>query len=298
MLPEMPTGPEFEAARALARSFRQMRGDVYPGAILAKCPGERATVPVEDLDYEPSRHIVIGMAMWGHPYSGSSKVDAAPALTVEGIVPLIACDMLRPPCGVPQIDAWIIRADAIAAAVNRRMPVVNGLSEFQTWAALGEAYAVLRRRTATLLQEAPSAAREAVLALADVLREEFPDTDLLDVAARELLAAVSMWQAATGSGSQVSKDAEVDPGLLTKPSDPLTPKQAAVYEIIMAVPADRGIKGPQILAALGKLKPPVDMDTSTLTRHIIPALKVRGVRNKKGVGYFIEQASLNSTSAP
>lgn len=294
----MPTGPEFETARALARSFRQMPGDAYPGAIIATCPGEQAMVPVEDSDYEPSRHFVFGMAMWGLACSAPVVGSAPTNRTLESIVPIIACDMLRPPCGVPRIDAWIIRADAIASAITRRMPAVNGLNECQSWAALGEAYAVLRRRTATLLQETPSTAREAILALADVVRQEFPDPVSLDTAARELLAAVSTWKAATGSGSQVPKDDEVDHGVLTQPSAPLTSKQAAVYEIIAAVPSDRGIKGPQIITALGKLKPPVNMDSSTLTRHVIPVLKSRGVRNKKGVGYYVEQAAGNSTSAP
>lgn len=83
-----------------------------------------------------------------------------------------------------------------------------------------------------------------------------------------------------------------------EPLKPLTPKQTAVLKLIQNVPLDGAIKGPQIIKALGKLTPAIDMDQSTLTKHIIPALKSRGVKNVRGLGYHIPRNHRDSTSTP
>lgn len=69
---------------------------------------------------------------------------------------------------------------------------------------------------------------------------------------------------------------------------PLTRKAAAVFNLLKKLPADRGMTGDEILDALNDQDPPVLMDQSTLTVRIIPELKAKGVRNRRGVGYYID----------
>jgi hypothetical protein len=69
---------------------------------------------------------------------------------------------------------------------------------------------------------------------------------------------------------------------------PLTDKAAAVLELLKALPCDRGMTGPAILDALNNRQPPMNFDQSTLTARIIPELKPRGVKNRRGVGYYID----------
>lgn len=61
--------------------------------------------------------------------------------------------------------------------------------------------------------------------------------------------------------------------------DPLTDAEQQVYDVIM----ERGpVQGPEIIRLVG-------IEQSTLTRHVIPALKTkRGVRNKRSRGYYID----------
>ena len=73
-----------------------------------------------------------------------------------------------------------------------------------------------------------------------------------------------------------------------KSTEPLTDKAAAVLELLKALPADRGMKGPDILAALEERKPRMIFDQSTLTKRVIPQLKRYGVTNRRGVGYYID----------
>ncbi len=81
---------------------------------------------------------------------------------------------------------------------------------------------------------------------------------------------------------------------------PLTDKAAAVLELLKALPANRGMKGPEILDALNKRTPPMNFDQSTLTKRIIPALRPYGVKNRRGAGYYIDESSLRdgTTSTP
>lgn len=70
-----------------------------------------------------------------------------------------------------------------------------------------------------------------------------------------------------------------------------SPKEKAVLQVLRAIPAGEAMTGPQIIDALGRLDPPVDLDSSVLTRHIIPSLKTHAsVDNQPGRGYFIARA--------
>jgi hypothetical protein len=71
------------------------------------------------------------------------------------------------------------------------------------------------------------------------------------------------------------------------PPPPLSETEQHVLDVIRAQPPGKCITGPQIVAALAKLRFPLAL--STLTRHTIPTLKKHyGVRNRRGVGYYIE----------
>jgi hypothetical protein len=67
---------------------------------------------------------------------------------------------------------------------------------------------------------------------------------------------------------------------------PLTAKEMRVLEIIKGVGPGRGITGAQICEFLSMGTPPMELAQSTLTKHIIPALKKHGVKNKRGLGYY------------
>ena len=65
--------------------------------------------------------------------------------------------------------------------------------------------------------------------------------------------------------------------------EPLSDTEQAVFDLIVGLPKGKGITGKEICNKVSGLGP------STLTRHIIPKIKRRGVRNRRGVGYFIAQ---------
>jgi hypothetical protein len=68
---------------------------------------------------------------------------------------------------------------------------------------------------------------------------------------------------------------------------PLGDNEAAVYEIIKALPKHRAITGKDLLNRLEKEKD-IIIDQSTLTKNIIPFLKKEyGVKNKRGAGYYL-----------
>ncbi len=81
-------------------------------------------------------------------------------------------------------------------------------------------------------------------------------------------------------------------GAGTRPSlPPLTKRGRAVFSILQALGPDEGMKGSKIIATLSEGKPPDHLDQSTLTKAIIPELKPRGVKNKRGVGYYVERTA-------
>ncbi len=64
---------------------------------------------------------------------------------------------------------------------------------------------------------------------------------------------------------------------------PLTDKAAAVYELLLALPAYRAMTGPQIVKALTTKGVPTDQ--STLTTHILPQLVPYGLERVPRIGY-------------
>lgn len=72
---------------------------------------------------------------------------------------------------------------------------------------------------------------------------------------------------------------------------PLSKNAAAVYELLKALPKHKAMIGSDIIDALGKLKPPINFDYSTLTGRIIPELTPYGVQNIRRIGYFIRNST-------
>jgi hypothetical protein len=71
-------------------------------------------------------------------------------------------------------------------------------------------------------------------------------------------------------------------------SPPLTDTEKRVLDLIKSQPQGTGVTGSQIVTTLSNQNYPIEQ--STLTRHIIPKLKQwYGVKNRPGVGYYIDQ---------
>ena len=76
---------------------------------------------------------------------------------------------------------------------------------------------------------------------------------------------------------------------LLEAEPPLTDNERAVYKLIDGQPPGEGIIGKQIVAKLEHLQPPIFIEQSTLTRHIIPSLrKHHDIPNRRGVGYYTQ----------
>lgn len=71
---------------------------------------------------------------------------------------------------------------------------------------------------------------------------------------------------------------------------PLTSVQRAVWKILEACPIGEAMTGAQIIRELSQRSPAIYLGQSELTSRVIPALRERGVRNKRGCGYYIDPA--------
>jgi hypothetical protein len=68
---------------------------------------------------------------------------------------------------------------------------------------------------------------------------------------------------------------------------PMTRLEAAVFAIIYEQPPGAGITGKEIIRELPKKG--FTLDQSSLTGRIIPKLKLRGVKNRRGAGYYYDE---------
>ena len=68
---------------------------------------------------------------------------------------------------------------------------------------------------------------------------------------------------------------------------PLSDKAAAVLKLLKGLPEHRGLTGKEILEELDGQG--AFLDQSTLTKSIIPALRLYGVKNKRGAGYYMAE---------
>ena len=82
-----------------------------------------------------------------------------------------------------------------------------------------------------------------------------------------------------------------DPERAEKGTEPAPPPVGDTGRVVLALlrtlPAERALTGSELIAALGVHG--FHVDQSTLTSRIIPELKAHGVRNRRGIGYFIRE---------
>ena len=109
--------------------------------------------------------------------------------------PLIGGDDQRPSSGVPLIDAWIARADALRC-VRRGYFRAFGplpLTPLELQASVEEVTKIVREKAKDLLKIAPRDQRDLLLSLAKVVDQPTPNDQALTEAIRELLAASAVW---------------------------------------------------------------------------------------------------------
>lgn len=188
----LPSGPEVQRARAEAAAFRLGGSTVYPGVLLAIRSGSFALVPIEDLEFNPDRESLIGVAMWGGlPKQPNSEQSGGADPGDHCIsVPLIAADTRRPRTGSSLADAWIARADVVRTALAGSVMDVVDLGAIEAAAAVHEVVMVLRERASQLIRSLPRDARDARRALATVVDEATPTLEQLDEAVKMLIASV------------------------------------------------------------------------------------------------------------
>ncbi len=71
-----------------------------------------------------------------------------------------------------------------------------------------------------------------------------------------------------------------------RPLPPLSKKEKAVFDLIKHQPEGSALKGGEIISKLDQQG--IFLEQSTLTRHIIPKLRERGITNRHGVGYYYD----------
>ncbi|CAG0956317.1 hypothetical protein PHYC_00484 [Phycisphaerales bacterium] len=116
-----------------------------------------------------------------------------------------------------------------------------------------------------------------------------PSLDALKMASKaHEKAQLRIWALAVAQGSTTNAiggkrgDARRNP-------EPLTHRERAVLDYLKAIPSGEGRTGTKIIEALAALRKPIFMDNSTLTSAVMPRLKRNhNVRNRRGVGYYIE----------
>ncbi len=95
----------------------------------------------------------------------------------------------------------------------------------------------------------------------------------------------------TATGTSIPEQAEEkkNRGKTKRQPPPLTDKEEAVLTIITKQPKGKGITGKCIIAELSRQG--IELEQSTLTRHIIPKLKKKPyeVKNRPNVGYYVSK---------
>lgn len=204
-----------------ARAFRHAGQPVYPGRILVERDGTFASPPVDDDAFDPSTERILGIAMWGPRdewYPGYAKFE-------EGekgrSVPMIAGDMDRPTTGIPLVDTWIARADALRGLLRGTVTTVGGpaLTALQLRASAEEVVRLVRETALALIARAPAATRPTLLALSAVADAEMPTDIQISTAIQELLVAAQQWKKsprpddpAVGGNSHRSAEPRIDSG--------------------------------------------------------------------------------------
>lgn len=275
--PAAPHGPEWDAARVTARSFRQTRQAVYPGVLVAMRSQSWPLYPIADGDFGLNGQQVKGCAIWGASTEFQIGLASVESESGSAYAPIVLGDTSRPTTGVAFIDAWITRADVLrklmagVAGSFGRLP----LTRTQMLAAAHEIHALVREGAMALVRSAPESVRGRLDALVVVADEAEPTVEHLDAAIRSLIAVSTEWP--------------------TQSVAPLNDTNRAVLDELLRLPLGEGMTGKQLLARLAARKPKVDIQEITFRKHVRPALKPFGLLNKRGVGYYIDPSRRPAT---
>lgn len=82
---------------------------------------------------------------------------------------------------------------------------------------------------------------------------------------------------------------DAENAIITANNEPLSDKALAVLHLLQELPPNQGLTGPKITKKLYDKK--IDINQSTLTKPVIPALKSHGVKNKPRIGYYIKKTN-------
>lgn len=103
---------------------------------------------------------------------------------------------------------------------------------------------------------------------------------------RRLLARGETWTGFTADlGERIRRVADDLCGDLASPALPLTPQERRIWELLLMQPEDRPLTCRVIVARLRAAARPLSEENAR--RSLATTLKAKGVRNRRGAGYFI-----------
>lgn len=275
--PAAPHGPEWDAARAAAASFRQIRKAIYPGVLVAIRSGSFPLYAVADSDFGSDGQRVTGCAIWGASSEFQLGMASVESESGPAYAPIVLGDTSRPTTGVALIDAWITRADVLRKLMENSAGSFGPLplTRAQVIAATHELHLLVREGAMALVRSAPDAIRDRLDALVVVADEAESTVEHLDSAIRALIVASKEWP--------------------HKSIAPLNDTNRAALEELLRLPLGEGLTGKQLLKRLAAREPTVDIQEITFRKHVRPALKPFGLLNKRGVGYYIDPSRRPAT---
>lgn len=188
-----PTLQELTRARGEAFSFAARDERVYPGVIIAAITSF-GLAPVPDTTIDGENVHMLGVALWG-----CLPEDTPGCVSIDGevprrVAPIISAWNQKPRFKVPRLDAFVIRADALRAALaGESAPSAQGpLSAAQFRAALEEIARLTRAAAAEIIKTAPADAIAARRALAATISEPMTPATLGETI-KELIASAHLW---------------------------------------------------------------------------------------------------------
>ncbi|GDX99999.1 hypothetical protein LBMAG48_24030 [Phycisphaerae bacterium] len=257
-------------AEAEARGFRARGEAIYPGRLLVIRADSYGIQPADDGAIDPATDRILGIAAWG------ASVELKPGMVrVEGgYVSLVSGEIDRPQTGVPKVDSWVARADALRKLRRGRVEMFGrmSLTQAQLDASVREIEDLVRGSAISLLQGAPANERPALVTLARVADVTHPDDDTLTAAILELTISAAAW-ARKGDGVVLRN------GLATASEGQHAPPDEQGEEAGVILTSNRA----RVLRAMAKFDASLALSNETIASETadpearIPALSSRTV---------------------
>jgi hypothetical protein len=122
----------------------------------------------------------------------------------------------------------------------------------------------------------------------DVLPDGRPSEEEFEMLDAKLDATIAKLPRPDRKGAKASQDANATEATNPGGRPPLSNRERAVFDFLTSLPKGTARKGEQIVQTLSHANPAVHISVSSLTKDIIPKLKAWGVRNRRGVGYYVD----------